>query len=157
MTDYGMRKKSRGTPLGLLAVVFLVILLLAGGHFALEQQRPKWIAEASHWVVKGPPCTAVTAAAFKARGTPVNETFQYDDAVFARAFGQGSCAQIHKDGGRSLATASVCQFSSPTTLSVHTGKGDTFYVAEVGKPIAVTVDHGEVSCVQGQSEFPPAG
>jgi hypothetical protein len=156
MTDYGMRKKHKGLPLGWMALVILVVLVGLGAHFGIRSQQPKWIEEARHWVVKGPPCTQVSAAAFKARA-PINETFQFDDALFARAYGMGSCAQVHKNGGRSLGTVDICQFSSPTTLSVHTSKGDTYYEAEVGKPIAVTIDHGQVSCARGQSEFPPAG
>lgn len=157
MTDYGVRKKPKGLPLGWMALVIGAVLVGLIAHFGIRSQQPKWIEEARHWVVKGPPCTALSAEAFKALHAPVNETFEYDDAMLGRSFGMGSCAQVHKDGGRALGTVSICQFSSPMALSVHTAKGDSFFQAEVGKPVAVTIDHGAVSCVRGQSEFPPAG
>jgi hypothetical protein len=157
MTDYGMRKKARGgRGLWLGLVVFLVLAAVVG-HLGLRRLQPGWIAEAARWTVQGPPCAPVSAAVFKAQGAPINETFEYDGAVFARAFGQGSCAQIHDHGGKGLGMVSVCQFSSPMVLRVHAGKADTFYVVQAGKPLTVTIDHGALTCVLAAREFPPSG
>lgn len=157
MSDYGMRKKSKGARgLWIGLAVFLVIAVVIG-YLAIGKLQPQWVAEARAWTVKGPPCPTVSAAAFKSGGAPINETFEYDDVVFARAFGIASCAQIHDHGGVGFGRTSICQFSSPRALSAHAAKSDTFYALEVGQPVTVTIDGGSISCVIGASQFPPPG
>jgi hypothetical protein len=52
---------------------------------------------------------------------------------------------------------SVCQFSGPGPLAVHSTQGDAYYFIAGAKPAAVTVGHGRPACVIGTTEWDRMG
>lgn len=157
MTDYGVRKKPKRLPLLGMAIVIGGLIVLAVVHFGLELRRPQWLAEARHWTVQGPACAPVSRAAFLASRIETPEALDYDEVSYRRSSGHASCAQIHDQGGRGFGLVDVCQFSSPNGLVVRTGKTETYYIATIGQPLAISIDHGVQSCVLGTTEWAPPG
>lgn len=153
--DFGERRKRSEFPFGVAAGV--VIALLAGGLWYAWEQRA-WVTEASHWAVEGRPCRQVTAQQFQsaAAGGPAPMTDTFDTVQFTRAYGHLSCNEVHDDDGWGLGVHVVCQFSSPTRMSVRTGQVQAYYEASPGQPMTVTVRHGRPECVLGATEWPGA-
>lgn len=152
--DYGGSRKGGGFPIGIAAV--LVVVLLAAGLWFWSV--PRWTAEASHWTVKGPPCRQVTAQQFEAAsvGGPELQVDTFDDISFGRAYGHVSCADIHDDGGHGFGQHAVCQFSSPTRVVVRSARGQTYFEATPGQPVTVSVLKDRTDCVIGGNEWSAA-
>lgn len=149
--DYGGSSKGGGLPIGLLAVV--VVAALAGGLWFWSV--PRWEAEAAHWTVKGPPCRELTAQQFQAAdaGGPQLQIDRFDEMDIGRAYGHVSCADIHDDGGHGFGQHAVCQFSSPTRVVVRTTKRQTYFAADPGQPVTVSVLKDRTECVLGGNEW----
>lgn len=149
--DYGGASKSGGFPIGIAAIV--IVALLAGGLWFWSV--PRWEAEAKHWTIKGPPCRQLSAEQFLAANAdgPKLQVDSFDDIGFGRAYGHVSCADIHDDGGHGFGQHAVCQFSSPTRVAVTTAKGSTYFAAEPGRPVTVSVLSDRTECVIGGNEW----
>jgi hypothetical protein len=151
--DFGERRKRSEFPFGVAAGV-LVVLLAGGLWYAWEQHG--WVEEARHWTVQGPPCRQVSAEQFQAgvAGGPPLMADSFNGVQVARAFGHLSCADVHDGDGWGLATHTVCQFSSPTWMTVRAGGVQTWHQAAPGQPMTVTVNKGQAACVLGATEWP---
>jgi hypothetical protein len=149
--DYGVRRKGRRTalPLSAVAAAVTVTALIAGvaEHGAMAKKRALNIEAAREWTVSGPPCPAVTARQFVQRGLKAPQAFEYDDVVIGRQFGHVSCGALAYDGGRSLSSYPVCQFTGPGVLRVRTRKGEFFFEPGPGKPATISIPHGVPACV----------
>ena len=149
--DLGVRARRRLTggqrlviavaAVGALAVPSVTLLL------SLQKNRREAVALAQATLITGPPCPAMTAQAFAARGFKVKNPLSYDGAVMLRASGHVSCSPIAYDGGRGLDTYPVCQFTSPGALKVTTAKGDFYFVPGIGRPATVSTPDGVARCV----------
>lgn len=153
--DYGTRKRSKGHGL-LLGVIALAAVAAAAGYLWWNH-RSAQIAEARHWTVQGPPCAPVSEADFKARGGPTPQAMDFEGVGFAREYGHVSCAGIQDHGGTGSGRLLVCQFSAPRALVVRTAKGPFYFIIDGGKPVSITIDHDQPSCVIGTTEWDRMG
>lgn len=112
------------------------------------QQTPGNVANARRWTVPGPPCPALTAAAFAASPVQVRLRFEYDEVTFERAFGHVYCDAIHDNGGLGPGSHPACQFTSPAVLKVTTSKGAFYFFPSTG-PATVAVTDDIPTCVRG--------
>jgi hypothetical protein len=145
--DYGLRSAQRGPRLVRLALMIGVPIVLAAIGLDWYLQRQYAIAVAQAWTIAGPPCPSVSRDGYLAAPAgPASHAFQYNDVVFARAYGHVSCNEIKTDGGRGWATFPVCQFTSPEVLKVTTERGDSFFVVG-SRPATVSVRDGQPACV----------
>lgn len=149
--DLGVRARRRLTAGERLVIAIAVVVALAVptliAVLSLQKNRREAVALAEANLVTGPPCPAVSAAAFAARGFKVKNPLNYDGAVMWRSAGHVSCSPIAYDGGRGLDTYPVCQFTSPAALKVTTAKGDFYFVPGIGKPATVATPQGVARCV----------
>ena len=155
--DYGVRSVRRGLAPIHIALLVGLIALAAGLGLLLFRYWSNEVAETRAWTIAGPPCPALThqalisaglqpAAEGDIRGFPdISEG--YDGAIFARRFGYLSCAVIRENGGLSLDTYPVCQFSRPVVLTITTAKGTFYFHTGDSAPATVSVKGGVPSCV----------
>jgi len=144
--DFGARRAGGGLPTGKIALGIGALVLLAAIAWIWSWQTRKAVALAQAWAIAGPPCPAVSLPAYRAAGIPASLAFNFDDVVFARAFGHVSCDEIAYDGGRAMGTYPECQFTSPGTLQITTPKGVFYFFPQTG-PATVSVLHGQPQCV----------
>lgn len=145
--DFGVRTRPGRYPLGVLAVVGFV--LLSGLIFWATRMKhePEAIATAKTFAFSGPPCPALTEQAFRARGVTLGNDFEHGGVWFSRQFGHASCDNVATHGGKGLTTYAVCQFTSPQTLKVTTGKGVWYFAPGTGQPVAVSLEGGTPHCM----------
>jgi hypothetical protein len=155
--DYGTRSVRRGpSPFQILMVIGLVALIGALGFTEYNYWRGQ-MATARQWTVPGPACprlsqAALVAAGLKAapegdlRGFPDMNT-NLDDIRIGRRFGYASCAEIHDNGGLSVDTHPVCEFTRPVVVTVTTPKGVFYFNTGPTGPATVSVQDGVPSCV----------
>jgi hypothetical protein len=144
--DYGARTRRRGPPLGAIALAVGVPILLLAIVASWFWQRQAAIADSRAWTITGPPCPVLSRAAYLAQPTPATHAFDYNDVVFASAYGAVSCNAIINDGGRGWGTYPVCQFTSPSLIRVATRTGEAYFQIP-GGPATVTVRQGVAACV----------
>jgi hypothetical protein len=155
--DYGVRSVRRGPSLLLiLAVITLAVLLAVLGAIVYRYWSGQ-VAEAREWSISGPPCPALGRAQFLAaglqpaadgdvRGFPdISE--DYDGVRFARRFGYISCADVRENGGLSLDSHPVCQFTRPEVLTITTARGVFYFNTGISAPATVSVKDGVPRCV----------
>ena len=101
--------------------------------------------------VAGPPCPAVSAAAFqsalKNQGLTLKYVFNFNGDVFGRAIGDGDCDVAAASGSAGLGSYDVCEFTGPAVLYVKTGKGEFFFLPGVGRKATVLTPNGVARCV----------
>ena len=101
--------------------------------------------------IAGPPCPAVSAAAFqsalKSQGLTLKYVFDFNGDTFGRAIGDGDCDVAAASGSAGLGSYDVCQFNAPAVLYVKTGKGEFFYLPGVGHKATVITPGGVPRCV----------
>lgn len=101
--------------------------------------------------IAGPPCPAVSAAAFQsalqAQGLALKYVFDFNGDTFGRAIGDGDCDVAAARGSGGLGSYDVCQFTSPTVLYVRTGRGQFFFLPGVGHKASVMTPGGIARCV----------
>lgn len=155
--DYGVRSVRRG-PSAIVVILMVGALALCSalGVF-LYRYWAGQVAEAREWTIAGPPCPAMTRKTLVAAGlqaAPEGDvrgfsdiTDGYDGVVFARRFGYISCADVRDNGGLSLDSHPVCQFTRPEVLTITTAKGVFYFNTGVSAPATVSVKDGVPSCV----------
>jgi hypothetical protein len=127
-----------------------VVVITAGAGlltFQFVKDRNAHIATARAWNIQGPPCPAMTEAAFTAKRYTALKTFPYDDATIGRTAGDASCSDVKESGGKGFGTDRVCQFTSPATLTVVTPAGRWFFVPGAGQPSTLIIHKGVPRCV----------
>ena len=101
--------------------------------------------------ITGPPCPAVSAAAFqstlKSQGLTLKYVFDFNGDVFGRAIGDGDCDVAAASGSAGLGSYDVCEFTGPAVLYVKTGKGESFFLPGVGHKATVMTPNGVARCV----------
>ncbi len=101
--------------------------------------------------IAGPPCPAVSAAAFqsalKNQGLTLKYVFDFNGDTFGRAIGDGDCDVAAASGSGGLGSYDVCQFNAPAVLYVKTGKGESFFLPGVGHKATVMTPGGVARCV----------
>lgn len=101
--------------------------------------------------IAGPPCPAVSAAAFqsalKRQELTLKYVFNFNGDVFGRAIGDGDCDVAAAQGSAGLGTYDVCEFTGPAVLYVKTGKAEFFYLPGVGRKATVMTPGGVARCV----------
>ena len=155
--DYGVRATRRGvTPLQIVLGIGLLVLALALGVILYRY----WIGQmaiARQWSIAGPPCPAVSQSALAAsglraasdgdlRGFP-DMNNDYDNVRFGRRFGYVSCAEVRDNGGLSIDSHPVCQFTRPVVVTVTSPKGVFYFNTGSTAPATVSVQDGRPSCV----------
>jgi hypothetical protein len=96
--------------------------------------------------VNGPPCAAISRAAYLALDQPLAHSFRYAGARFDRAYGYAMCNIIADHGGHGAGRLTVCQFNNPSVLDVSTPRGDVLFRTD-SRPATISIDHGEPHCV----------
>jgi hypothetical protein len=128
------------------ALVFLGFAgWLYGGDYL--RQRELALGRAGEAKVEGPPCPPATAAGLAARRMKVRKLTNYEGVIFGRQFGHMDCRTLRYGAGWGTAIYPVCQFTSPSALSVKTDKGEWFFAPGPGQPATVAVPHGRPRCV----------
>jgi hypothetical protein len=101
--------------------------------------------------ITGPPCPAVSAAAFqsalKTQDLTLKYVFNFNGDIFGRAIGDGDCNVATAHGTAGLGSYDVCQFTSPAVLYVKTGRGEFFFLPGVGHKATVMTPDGIARCV----------
>jgi hypothetical protein len=123
------------------------------------QNRVQKIAEsaaaANAAAIVGPPCPVLTKAEFDALDMKPKKLFIFNEVNFARRFGHVECNVVSDGGGTGFAP--ICQFSSPSLLSVTTKDGAvTYFKPGTGKPVTVTTPGGKPKCMMA-ANFNPTG
>jgi hypothetical protein len=146
--DYGVRGRRRtlrGLWLGILpgaAVVGAILTVNSAYHHHLET--------AQGWVGDRPPCPAISAAAYAAKGYVSRErATTYEGVILTRQFGHVMCKDIDTRGGAGFLTHLVCQFTSPTAVRVQVGATEAFFEPGVGHLATVSVERGRPACAIG--------
>jgi hypothetical protein len=124
--------------MGVLAVVVVGGWLVAMRHTAEDKARA--------WTPAGPPCPAISQAAYLASGFSASNHVDFDGVGFSRAYGYTVCSDINDDGGRSASESPVCQFNDPGALDIVTAQGHSYYLPRT-QPATVVISHGRASCV----------
>ncbi len=154
--DYG-GVRERGHPrLLVMTAVAGVALMAATFGYSWKVQREEAIVDAAAWTITGPPCPSLSRQAFLATGLKPTHVFEYDDVTFTRGVGHTSCAVIHSDGGRGLASFPVCQFTGPAAVVVTTKRGVFYFAPGYGHPLTISVPDGRPACVL-KSKFTALG
>lgn len=142
------RKLTNGQKLAM-AGGLLIFLGFAGWLYGGDYLRQRDLAfgRAAEAKVEGPPCPQQTEAEFTARKLKAPKATNYENVVFGRQFGHMDCRALRYGAGWGTETYPVCQFTSPSTLTVTTDKGRWFFAPGPGKPATVAVPRGEARCV----------
>ena len=127
----------------------LIFLGFAGWLYGGDYLRQRELAfgRAAEAKVEGPPCPQLTAAQFAARRLKVRKLTNYEGVIFGRQFGHMDCRTLRYGAGWGTAIYPVCQFTSPSALSVKTEKGEWFFAPGPGQPATIAVPRGEARCV----------
>ncbi len=143
---------TRGQKITMASAVLVFLgfaVWLYGGSYL--RQRDFAVSRAAEAKVDGPPCPAITKAAFEARRRPKFKATLYEDVVFGRQYGHLDCRALRYGGGWSTRTYPACQFTGPGLLQVTTSKGEWFYAPGVGQPATVAVPRGQARCVMASN------
>jgi hypothetical protein len=134
-------------------MVVVIVLALAGVAALVvteNKKRSDAIAESSAAAnveaLVGPPCPAVTAEAFAARGVKTPKVFEFNNDQYARRFGHADCNLVAVKGVRD--PVPVCQFTGPSLITVTTEKGVFHFDPGTGSPATTRVVDGTPSCVK---------
>ncbi|MDR3510421.1 MAG: hypothetical protein P4L73_02210 [Caulobacteraceae bacterium] len=146
--DLGRRRGLK--PIEIVATFGALAVIAATVPLALGAQRIAAVAKARAWAVDGPPCPAMSRAAFQASGLRIAHVVDYDDVRFGRGYGYVTCVAVARNGGRGLDTVPVCQFNSPTVLEVTTPRADVYFATHIG-PATVTIVNDRPRCVLNAS------
>ncbi|MFI4966721.1 MAG: hypothetical protein ACHP9T_15300 [Caulobacterales bacterium] len=134
-----------------LAHVVGAVLVVTGGialvTFEVVKARQANIATAEAWDIRGPPCPALTQAAFEAKRYTALKVFDYDGVAIGRTAGDADCSDVKAGGGKGFRTDKVCQFTSPATLTVASKAGRYFFVPGVGQPSTLIIHRDVPRCV----------
>jgi hypothetical protein len=143
--DYGQRRKARnlrGLWLALApaaAMVWAILAFNSAGHHRLERDQG--------WIGDGPPCAAISAADYLARGYAAHErTTVYDGVSLSRQFGHMMCKDVDTSGGFGVLSHPACQFTSPTAIRVKADGRETFFAPGPGRLATVAVERGRATC-----------
>ena len=102
--------------------------------------------------IVGPPCPQLAKADVAGVLQPVN-VFDFDNVKFGYRYGAADCGAIGSmnpfGGGYQL----VCQFSSPTVLSMQSDKGMFYFQPGVAREATLFVKNGRPRCVLASPEF----
>lgn len=132
------------------AIGAALVVTLGAGYFAWDAWRGRRIdiATAKQWDVQGPPCPELSAAAWSARHEQTRQAFDYDGVRLARWSGDASCSDVHARGGTAAFTIDkVCQFTSPTALTVVSPAGTFRFLPGVGQPATLVIHKDVPRCV----------
>lgn len=99
------------------------------------------------WTIDGPPCPALTSAAFQAGGFKAPKSVDYSGVVVSRQFGHVTCSALRYGQAWGLSEYVVCQFTSPNVVKVETRKGEWYFVPGMGQPATISTPHDEARCV----------
>ena len=146
--DYGDRSGRRSRAVERIGAACGVLIALATIPLALEAQRQMGVAKVRAWTLPGPPCPEVSRQAYLAFGTPASNTFTYEGARFARAYGYSNCGRVADDSLLGLGSFPVCQFNNPTVVEVTTARGEFFFMTRA-QPATIVLAHGQPRCVLG--------
>ena len=115
--------------------------------FIYFAQKNASAVEAEFWSLQGPPCPAMTPAAYdQAWGKP--QVTRYGGAGFEYRVGHMMCTQRRderQDGEAGLHP--VCQFTGPVFLGVTTARGRYFFEPPNMNAARVGIVNGEARCV----------
>jgi hypothetical protein len=155
--DYGVRSRHRGLSPVQITLGIGVVLLLGALGWNLARYWSGQIAETREWTIPGPPCPALSRQALIAAGlqaAPEGDlrgfgdlTSDYDGVRFSRRFGYMSCAAVRENGGYSLDSHPVCQFTRPGVVTVASAKGVFYFNTGSNAPATVSVKDGVPACV----------
>lgn len=145
--DYGaVRARGAGRVFWIVvALGLLPVAALYGHDFLIHRAQDIGVAKA--WAIDGPPCPALTAGDFAARGFKVRSSFDYDGIAIGRHSGHVSCSDVKQGGGTGLFIDRVCQFTSPQVITVTSKAGAFYFVPGVGQPASIVIHDGKPRCV----------
>lgn len=135
---------------GLAHVIGAVVVVTAGAGFLAWNAwrgRNVDIATARDWDIKGAPCPAPSAAEWVAKRYVAEKHFNYDGFDIGRHAGNASCSDVKSHGGTGFGTVRICQFTSPSVLTVTTEKEAFYFVPGVGQLASLIIEDGTPRCV----------
>lgn len=154
LTQFGGHERGPGRLLQRIGIGAAAATLIIGTGLVLLSEHntiAQSTQQANPAAITGPPCPAVSAAAFqsalKAQGLTLKYVFDFNGDTFGRAIGDGDCDVAAAKGSAGLGSYDVCQFNSPTVLYVKTGRGEFFFLPGVGHKASVMTAGGVARCV----------
>jgi len=149
--DYGRRGKSKmSQPTKIAVGVGVAACVAVVGYFAWAsflRDRDKNMVDAQAYAASGAPCPVAARAQLGVDGPGLRHSFEFDDVKLSYAFGETDCAMVADHGGAGLAKFPICHFTSPGSLEVVAGKSDAIFLPGLGKPAAIMVHKGVISCL----------
>jgi hypothetical protein len=154
LTEYGRpRPGSVGAWAPRLVVAGAVLTIVLGTAWQLvweHHQVAQSTADEHLSALVGPPCPAVSAAAFqsavKAGAPGLRYIDHFNGVTFGRSFGDGDCS-VAAQKGDALGSYVVCQFSGPDALYVQTARGASYFMPGIGQKATIMTPGGVAKCV----------
>lgn len=150
--DYGVRRAAKGPP-WLLIFIGLAVLMIGGVVYASRMSHlARHIAEFRAYQLGGKPCPEVSETAFNAEPAKAHQIFDYNDVIYARAFGHAECTDLTANGGRGWTTYPACRFTAPGLVKTISAHGDIhYYVTGPGHGVVLSFPHGKPVCEVGEA------
>lgn len=152
LTESGDRGVGRILPRLMIVGAVATVAIGTGWELLSEHHTIAKSTQAANLAgITGPPCPAVSAAAFqaalKAQDLTLKYVFDFNGDTFGRAIGDGECDVAAAKGSAGLGSYDVCQFTSPAVLYVKTGRGEFFFLPGVGHKATVMTEGGIARCI----------
>jgi hypothetical protein len=148
------RERGVGRLVPRLVIAGAVVTLGVGTAWELLSERhiiAQSTDNANLAAIAGPPCPAVSAAAFqsalKTQGLTLKYVFDFNGDTFGRAIGDGDCDVAAAKASGGLGSYNVCEFTGPAVLYVKTRRGESFFLPGVGHKATVMTPDGAAHCV----------
>jgi hypothetical protein len=161
LTDFGpSRRDWMAALMPRLVVAGAVALVAVATIWELVDEHhtiARSTAETNLAAIVGPPCPALSAAAFQTAvqqgGPALAYSFDFNGATFGRAFGYADCSVAEAKGSLGLGSYDVCQFTSPAILYVKTARGEFYYQPGIGQKATVMTPGGQARCVMAAPKW----
>jgi hypothetical protein len=160
LTDFGPSRRDWMAALMPRMVVAGAVALVAGAtiwELAAERHTiAQSSADTNVAAIVGPPCPALSAAAFQTavrEGPGLAYSFDFNGATFGRSFGYADCSVAEAKGSLGLGSYDVCQFTSPAILYVKTARGAFYFQPGIGQKATVMTPDGQARCVMAAPKW----
>jgi hypothetical protein len=151
--DYGVRRAG-GHPIVIACGVGAAVLVGIYLATQLPYSHKAEGAEQAAWTVVGPPCPTLSAADYQALGVKP-QPFDFENIHGDSENTDATCNVVDLDHHGHTASTTICQLTAPFAVHMKTPNGDFYFKPGVGKPVAVSIAEGEVSCTIGGKEHAP--
>jgi hypothetical protein len=153
MSDFGSVRRARGEMSNIWTIIAISVLLFSavGGVILLKAWNAHLsvdTAETNAWLVTGPPCPTISAAAWRALAIAAPQRASFRGVAAERAHGDVACEVQDIDAaGHAAAPYPVCSFSAPLAIHLTTPQGDLYFQPGVGQPATISMAGGHPRCM----------